>query len=220
MHKTILKRVGTVLLLIGLLDIGVMAYCIANQISYSSSFNIFAIVAGIFLVRGSLKAAVYVRWFATFLLSGFLAMGIVSPFLQPFGLTLTQLKLNPGSTTAWLVGMILVLGLLLWIVRELGAESIQSAVIAAGVKLRNNTIAMAAGIGMVAITLAFTTALTHGVSGDRAKAEAVKLVGSGYSFHISSLSVQTHGNQTTGSAVVTAWNEKEIRAIQVHWEGQ
>ena len=46
-----------VLVVVGLLDIGVLIYCIANGISYSSSQNIFAVIAGLFLLRGSLVAA-------------------------------------------------------------------------------------------------------------------------------------------------------------------
>jgi hypothetical protein len=60
-HIPILKCVGGVLLIVGLVDIAVMIYCIANRISYSSSFNIFAVVAGIFLLRGNLRAASLVR---------------------------------------------------------------------------------------------------------------------------------------------------------------
>ena len=73
-HTPILKRVGAVLLAVGLIDIAVMIYCIANRISYASSFSIFAVVAGIFLLRGSLRAASIVRRFAVFMLSGFVAL--------------------------------------------------------------------------------------------------------------------------------------------------
>jgi hypothetical protein len=57
----ILRKTGGVLLAVGLIDIAVMIYCIANQISYSSSFNIFAVVAGVFLLLGNLRAAGAVR---------------------------------------------------------------------------------------------------------------------------------------------------------------
>jgi hypothetical protein len=50
-HIPILKRVGAVLLAVGLIDIALMVHCIVNRISYSLSFNIVAVVAGIFLVR-------------------------------------------------------------------------------------------------------------------------------------------------------------------------
>lgn len=82
-HPQILKRAGVVLLVVGLLDIGVMIYCIANSISYSSSFNIFAVIAGIFLLRGSLRAALVVRWLSMLMLAAFLTLILAWPLVQP-----------------------------------------------------------------------------------------------------------------------------------------
>jgi hypothetical protein len=50
--RRILHRVGLALFAFGLLDIAVMIYCLANAVSYSSSFNIFAVISGIYLWRG------------------------------------------------------------------------------------------------------------------------------------------------------------------------
>ena len=55
-YRAILRRVGLLLIVIGVLDVGYMIYCIVNGESYSSGLNIFAIVAGIFLIRGHLGA--------------------------------------------------------------------------------------------------------------------------------------------------------------------
>jgi len=49
-YQKILRNVGWALLWLGVVDVGVMIYCIANNIGYSSSFNIFAIIAGVFLM--------------------------------------------------------------------------------------------------------------------------------------------------------------------------
>ena len=121
----ILKRTGVVLLTVGLIDIAVMIYCIVNGISYSSSFNVFAVIAGIFLLRGSLRTASVVRWFAVFMFAAFVALLIAWPFIQPLGLTLTQLRLNPGASVAAIVFMAFVLSLLFWLARELGCKPIQ-----------------------------------------------------------------------------------------------
>jgi hypothetical protein len=48
-HLQIMRRVGKVLIVVGLIDIGFMVYCIANRMGYSSSLNIFALAGGIFL---------------------------------------------------------------------------------------------------------------------------------------------------------------------------
>jgi len=85
--------------MVGLLDIGVMIYCIMNKISYSSSLNIFSLIAGILLVKGSVKTARVVSWFTSFMLVGFPAIFLIMLFIEPFGLKITTFNLN-------LVGMI------------------------------------------------------------------------------------------------------------------
>jgi hypothetical protein len=92
-YLPVLKRVGLVLVVVGLIDIGIMIYCIAKKISYSSSFNIFAVVAGIFLIRGSLRAAGTVLWFATFYLTAFTSLLVASPLFLPPGLALIEARL-------------------------------------------------------------------------------------------------------------------------------
>ena len=55
-HRAILKRVGLALVVFGIADIAFMIYSVTKGQSYSSSFNIFAVIAGVFLIRGSLGA--------------------------------------------------------------------------------------------------------------------------------------------------------------------
>jgi hypothetical protein len=55
-HLPLLKKAGLVLVIVGLMDIGLMIYAIASRVSYSSSLNVFAVVAGAFLLRGNLRA--------------------------------------------------------------------------------------------------------------------------------------------------------------------
>lgn len=109
-YRDILRRVGYVLLLVGLLDIGWMVYCIVNGISYASSFNLFAAIAGILLIRGGLKTAAFVRKAAIFCLSAVLALVVISPFLQPFGLTLTEIRLDLTGTLEGVVFVVAVTG--------------------------------------------------------------------------------------------------------------
>lgn len=53
-----LRQAGAVLILVGIIDVLWMLYCvIVRHVSYSSSINLFAIVAGIFIYRGSARAA-------------------------------------------------------------------------------------------------------------------------------------------------------------------
>lgn len=214
----ILKRAGWALVAIGLLDMAVMVYCVVNRISYSSSFNIFAVVAGIFLLRGSLRAASIVRWFAAFLLAGFLALLVAWPFMQPIDLTLTQIRLGPLSAAAGVGLMALVFALLFWLYRELGRRPVLEARIAAGRKARDMRIPVATGVGLVAVLAASMALLLGGESAIKAQAMAEQQLGSAYRYHVSSLSIAKNSQGTFVAGVVTAWNAKEIRQVPVRWE--
>jgi hypothetical protein len=57
-----------------------------------------------------------------------------------------------------------------------------------------------------------------GGSAEHAKSMAEQQVGAGYRLHVRSLSIVKNSQGKFVSGVVTAWNEKEIRNIPVHWE--
>jgi hypothetical protein len=221
-HTIILKRVGVVLLAVGLIDIAIMIYCIANRISYSSSFNIFAVVAGIFLLRGSLRAASIVRWFAVFMLAVSATVLLVCPLIQPPGLILTYLRLNSGMPFVALALMVCVPILLLcWVVMELGRESVKCALAGAGRKQRDMRIPAAMGVGLViiiAMAIIFMATSFSSESVSRAKFLAEQQVGSGYRLHMKSLNKVKKSERTFVFGVVTAWSDNEIRNILVQWE--
>ncbi len=217
-HASILKRTGTVLVAVGLLDIAVMIYCIANRISYSSSFNIFAVIAGIFLLRGSLRAASIVRWFAAFMIAAFVGLLLAWPLMQPIDLTLTQVRLSPLSTLTSLGLLVLIFALLSWLVRELGRTSILEARAAEGRKSRDMRIPVVLGVGLIAMLVVFLNLLLGGDSASKAKALAEQDLGSSYRYHVSSMNIAKTSQGTFISGVVTAWNEREIHNIPVKWE--
>jgi hypothetical protein len=219
-HTHIFKRTGGVLLAVGLVDIAVMVYCIVNRISYSSSFNIFAVLAGIFLMRGSLRAASIVRWFSVFMLAAFLMLIAAWPFLQPVDLTLTQVRLTPVASVATVVLVTAVLALLLWLARELGREPVLAARAAAGRKLRDMRIPAAVGVGLVVVMGVFLSVLLGGESASRARALAEQQTGPGFRYHVSSLNIAKNSRGTFVSGVVTAWNQGEVRYVAVRWEEQ
>ena len=113
-HVNPFRNAGIALLAIGVIDIGVMVYWIANEINYSSSFNIFAVGAGIFLIKGSVKTARIVRWLSVFFAIVFIGVIITTPFTTPFGLILTQLKINTLSTVGLLAFGLVFIAILIW----------------------------------------------------------------------------------------------------------
>ena len=134
LYRAILRRAGLVLVAIGLIDIGWMIYCIVNGLSYSSSLNIFAVIAGVLLIRGGLKTAGIVRWLAIFFVSAFVALVVIFPFLQPIGLTLAEFRFNTGGVLVSVLFAMVLFALMYWVARELGREPIQAARESAGLK--------------------------------------------------------------------------------------
>ncbi len=222
-HKAILKKVGSALIVIGLLDIAFMVYCIVNSTSYSSSFNIFAIIAGIFLYRGGLKTAKIVSFFSAFFLSGMGGLLFVLPILMPFDLIFTYLKLNPLTSVAYLFFTIFLLAFLTWVLKSLTSPIVTDAMDHKGIDRKSFLSRPRSGIIcgiLLLITLSVTLPLLlKGEAADIAKNKAQKKVGSGYKFHVSSINMQSNfGGKTHVSAIVMAYNDNEIRQVPVTFE--
>jgi hypothetical protein len=219
-YRSILKRVGLVLILVGVADIGWMIYCIIHKMSYSSSLNLFAVIAGILLMRGNLRTAVAVRWFSMFFLSACVAMLVAWPALQPMGLTLTRIRLNPGGSVGNAMFAIFVVSFLYWFAKELGREPVQVASDSSGLKRRKMRIPAVLGVALViglGVSLHF---FLGGETAQRAILMAEKEIGPGYQCFVSSLRINGGGSRESVSGMVTAWNDKEIREIPVHWESR
>ena len=211
-HRRVLRRVGGLLIAVGAIDIGFMIWCIVNRISYSSSFNVFAVVAGIFLLRGSLTAVRVITWFVAITLGAFAALPFALPFLVPIDLWL--LKVRVTSAGVWIL-TVLLLVLLIWIFRQLRRTEVLTAFQAAGLKPGRPGLAFAEGIALIVVlTIATQGVMVRSESGRRAVQLAQDHVGAGYRFHVESL--QWRGDQV--SARVAAYNEREIRDVVVRWE--
>jgi len=214
----ILKRVGAVLVWVGSLDIALMIYCIAKGFSYSSSFNIFAVVAGVFLLRASLRAASVIRRFSLMILTFLGGAFIVLLFVQPMGLFLTELRLDPGASLAAAAQIALAFVLLFWIVRELGREPVLAAIDDEGLKPLDIRKPIAIGVAAAIVLAILFTFLFTGRSAERAKSIAGQQYGPGYRYTVSSLFINSNNKGTFVSGVVTAWNDREIRKIPVHFQ--
>lgn len=216
-YRPILQRTGMVLLVVGVIDIGVMFYCIANDIGYASSLNVFAAVAGIFMMRGSLRTASNVHGFAAMLLMALMASLLALPFFQPLDLTMTYVRLNPFTALTAVLFALAFAGLAGWVTRELGRPVVQEAIAAAGVKQRRIGYNALIGLVIVVLGVVFVTAMHTGESATRARDMAQKQLGPGYHYHVTSLSMTGDGSRTNVSAQVTAWKHDEIRTVPVSW---
>jgi len=207
------RKAGVVLLIIGILDIGVMAYCIVNKINYSSSFNIFSVIAGILLMKGSVKTARVVRWLSAFFVIGFVFMLFLFPLAMPVRLLTTQVKLNPTYILGSYAFSIIFIGVLVWVYKQLSAPSALAKLERAGYKVGRPRSAFYAALGLVVMGGVAFGFLLNSESAEKAKSLAREQLGANYQYHINALSMS--GNH--GSAVVTAYNSDEIRNVRVEW---
>jgi len=218
-HLNVLKKTGIVLIAVGFLDIGLMIYSTLTRTSYSSSLNVFAVIAGIFLVRGSLGAAALVRWFALFFASALLSMILVWPLVQPMGLTVTQAQLDPAAFGVATIFFAFALALFVWLARELSSEPVLEAQRQTGKRQAGWRSLLPIGTGLaLACLLAIVSFLVqHSDSGTRAVREVRAKLGDGYKYHVASLNFHSSAGETRVSGVVTAWKIGAIHNVAFGW---
>lgn len=198
----------------GLADIALMIYSIANGQSYSSSFNIFAVAAGIFLFRGNLGAVRLVTWFSAFMLTAFIgALFFIFPFIQPLGLLLARIKLNPIDAVVSCLIALIVLALLGWTYRQLRSAPVLGALKEGGRSAATPKIAFGSGLALVAMLALAIHMTLNGTAGARAIELARQKLGPTY--HYATQSIQWSGGHT--KAVVVAYDNNEIKHVTVKW---
>lgn len=212
------KRAGWILVILGLCDIGIMVACISNKLAYASPFNIFAIIAGLLLLRGSLKTASILRWGAAFGLAVGLYFLLALPLIEPVDLLLTYCRLYPAMVTAYGGGLILLFLFLGWLLRELGQEDVLSAYRLAGLRPKKPQRAALLGAVLVVALAGGSLAIEKSEAGRHAKELAAAQVRETYAYHVRAMQILKTRDTTQISAHVIAWNAKEIRTIPVVWE--
>lgn len=220
MHSRILKRAGGVLLALGIIDGTVTIARLAVAGPYPAAIDSIAIMAGVFLLWGGPRAALWVRTLAVFMLAAGILLVIAAPLYQPLDLTVTEIRLDPAAFAAKAVAAIFMLCVTLWVTLQLGHPSVQGAIATAGIKRWDMRIPAQAGGGLVALGGLLLWLALHGQSADLATSLALQQLGPDYRYHLSWISSSNNGHGTTVTGVVTAWNEKEIKQVLLHWESR
>lgn len=207
------RKAGLALLAFGALDIGFMIWAVANDLGYSSSFNIFAIILGVLLIKGNAGIARVVRWFSVFLGLGLLGFMVVYPLGEPVDLMMIRAKMHPGIYGAQIALTIAFAGLLAFMYRELSTQAALDAMAEAGYRSGRPFSAVLASIALFAFGLAFMFFLSSGESAMKAKRLAEEKVGPGYEYHVTRMNFYND----SGSAKVIAYKEGEVRGVRVEW---
>ena len=224
--EAILKRVGTVLIVVGILDIAFMVYFFSTGgSSYSSSFNIIAVVAGFFIRRGELRVAQFAGFFVRFGLLGITTAVLITPLIYPTGLIKTFLLITPAwKLLAWSAFTALALVLLWWLDKNLQSTEVRA--LLREKRLHQRWPKLVPSIKMFSIfcavlALAMVTLLRYieqSDTGQMAIAKARMELGSGYSYHLSAISVSSTSRGRSVYATVIAYSDSEIRRSRVSWE--
>ncbi len=219
----VLRRVGNVLIVVGVADIAWMVYAISSGYSYSSSMNIFAVIAGVLLRRQSARTARVVIFYSASMFSGFLAIMIALPLIFPMDLIQTGLRITPAPLLlGWGVFMVAVLALLWWVHRSLTAPEIAATIQSSAVGRRRIWHHPWAGLvfgaslaGILAIVLLLTSPSdTAQRAIDRASAER----GPEYRYFVSALSTSwSRGTGTHVRATVLAYTSSSIESVELEW---
>lgn len=213
-HLAVLRKVGVVLIAVGVADIAYMAYCIAQGQGYASGFNVFAVIAGVFLWHGHLGAVRVVTRFAAFLATaGVGAVLLLAPMRQSTDLWLVELKLSPVATLASMTIAVAMVGLLVWVYTQLRAGPVLQALRDAGRPTSAPRLPLAAGAVLpVALAVVFHLTLA-GSSGAKAVELARARYGNQYRYVPSA--INWAGRHV--SARLTAYNEREVKSVVVEW---
>jgi len=220
----VLRRVGNVLIVVGLVDIAWMIHVISSGQNYSSSLNIFAVVAGFLLRRQSLRTARAVTSFAAFLFSGFVGTLVSLPIMFPLDLIATYIRTTAASSLfAWSAVLAILLGILWWVYSSLSARDVQELIESANLGRRRfwhqPRWGFAAGAALV-IVLAIALPLSkQSDAGREAVQRARAQRGPEYRYFLSSLSVSSASDSGTRvRAIVLAYTDSSIESVQVRWQ--
>lgn len=213
----ILHRAGVVLLVAGALDIAYLAWCLSIGASHSYSMTIPAVIAGVLLMRGSLKTVVALIWIAGILLPMAIASGAMS-LMQPLDLTLTQVRLAPAAHFGAALPLVLFCGLLYWLLQQLARQPVQAALQSTGRKRPAMNVALM--IGVVLSMLALTGKQLGQNSDLKKKAEQLAQAKHGpqFRYHASSITPRADMEGTFVEAKVQAWNQNSVDTVDVFWK--
>lgn len=113
-----------------------------------SALNIFAVIAGVFLLRQSMKTASLVSFFAAFMLAAAAGVVVLFPLLVPFDLLAVHLRLNPVASVATVAIAAAFLCFAYWVYHSLTSPVVMEARRLAGVSEKKPVRAFAIGIAL------------------------------------------------------------------------
>jgi len=212
-----LRRAAVPLFLLALMDVVTAVFRLSDGMSHGFFLNLTWLDAAVAIWSGSLRAASTVRWLGWLTLPPWPIIALVGVAMAP-DLTLTQMRLYPLVYVGHMLIECIRFALFCWGLGELGRAPLLAACAAAGRAVRDMRIPLALGCA-IAIALACTmVGVLHGERAMHAEKMAAEKFGTAYRYNTDYVSVFKGTGGTTVSALVVAWNDKEIVTFPVSWK--
>jgi hypothetical protein len=120
-----------------------------------------------------------------------------------------------------LVLAVVVIAFLLWTFRSLTSSPVRDLMEQGGIDYksfwRNPSKGFWIGACLAIVLFVFVSVFTHGETAEEAKQRAVSQIGPGYEFHVKSVNISSDSRGKFVHAVVTAYNDEEIKQLEVRW---
>jgi hypothetical protein len=195
-----------------------MIWCIANQRSYHSSLNIFAVIAGILLVRGNLKVARWVTMGLSLLLAAGVTMLVTIEFMFPLGYRMAVIREGGiGGIVSFLITIAL-LGLLFWLRSQLYRPEVIHAQTESAIAEPRRLLPIVLGIALPITITVFLGLMLHGDTAKEAMRRAEQQLGNKYHYVVTSMQMQSNMKHKSVSARVAAYNDTELKIVQIEWQ--
>ena len=218
--RWIARRAGWFVIGLGIAD---LAYGILVAPQGTINFRIIGILAGLLILFGGLKVHAVVRWLALLVIGGML-LGPVLPFVVvPASLTLTQMRLYPIPFALSCIPWLLWMAMMGIAAGALSHPLLLAARVRAGRPVHSARIPLVIGIVLAAGAAVVQVRVLDGEAGRKASRQVAERLGPGYRYYTQTLQytrpiTAASAKPTVVSAMVTAWNEREVLNVPVRWE--
>ncbi|NEQ20956.1 MAG: hypothetical protein F6K28_17360 [Microcoleus sp. SIO2G3] len=213
-YKRVLRQVGILWIVFGVLDIIYFVYNVTNHKPSSQvSLNIGFMIVGVALVRGHLKVASWIGDVLPFFLVISYGISLTGLLMKPPGLWMVELRKYPIQSVANLLFYISQLVILCWTYKQLRSRVVLKARAAASMDTKFPKVAFALVTGLAVFLAFWMHSALHGKDGAEAKRLAQVQLGEQYAYHV--VGIRWSGNSV--SANVVAYSDTEILHITVNW---
>ena len=222
-YRKTLRLAGLVLIAVALVDLGEMVYTMVTRGGVRSNFGLFALIPGICLLRGSLRWAWWVAFFAAGSLGLSIGVAGLLPTIVPAGILVPAFRSYPLLMTKQSLVMLLHFAVTVWVLLKVTAPSVlmeadrRESPEQPSLRVRP-LYGFIAGTVLAAVMVIGFGSFLRSDGAQRARAEAARKTGPGYQYFVCQLFWESAAGKTVSGGRVIAYNPLEAREMVVRWK--